>query len=480
MWASLRRRALSTSGAAGSHETLRVHPAGGSSSSCWFSPKQFYLRPSILSGKKVLLGLDYLQFTHIRGIRVRAQRAAGRLPHAAGFWNPPDSAGNAVYRQYSRSFPWIPTRTGVVPLFNPDYAFAVGVALAAASRRLSSRTFSAGERACARCGGSVPPPAGRFACAGYFTSRVAGGHLVLLEAYCRAAHLLLVADRTRSLAGPGEPPETWDLGALAAVARLSSPHWRGIRRFRLTLRWERRCCILLLRTRGRLRAHGHGHRDRSHGVGATMGRVVADASSLIGRSTRLLALSASRQTDIYMPYGRLLAFFTALRQGQVLPAGFGSLRPAAIPSAIPTQLYLRDTASYVGLLPLLARPCRVIGLVHCKPIAPAHLAVDFSGRGGRGGAHSSHCPCPNRYAGASRWHAFCAPRRACFYITTFSLAAIFGAGVDAFLNSNFLKKLRPRQVRGVERFVPGNSLPGPHCLLPAVRRTHPASAAGHS
>src|SRR6185437_8060411 len=83
-----------------------------------------YLRPSILRGKEVLLGLDYLQL-HIRGIEFA--RNALLSAHMLPGWNPRILLG-MPFAANIQSFPWIPTRL-VLFLFNPDFAFAVGVAL---------------------------------------------------------------------------------------------------------------------------------------------------------------------------------------------------------------------------------------------------------------------------------------------------------------------------------------------------------------
>ena len=380
-----------------------------------------YLRPSILRGKKVLLGLDYLQL-HIRGIEFA--RNALLSAHMLPGWNPRILLG-MPFAANIQSFPWIPTRL-VLFLFNPDFAFAVGVALAAALAALFTYLF------CRRAGLSVVGAATAgwtFACAGYFTSRVAGGHLVLLEAYPALPLLLWLIERARSPERAGR--RAWDLGALAfCAASIALAGHPQIPAYALGT------ALLYIGVRGRGVLRAQMLAAIAFGVGATMA-VWWPTLSLIGRSTRLLAL-APPDNDVYLPYGRLLAFLAPGRDGYPPGTALFSQQPF---HGYPNAAYFWDTASYVGLLPLLAAAVLLVWFFLNRRL-PAWPWTFLAAVGVAALLYALPLSEPLRRSIPGTFLR--APARL-LYITTFSLAAIFGAGLDAFLKSNFLR-IGPRRV----------------------------------
>jgi len=72
--------------------------------------------------------------------------------------------------------------------------------------------------------------------------------------------------------------------------------------------------------------------------------------TLIGRSTRVLRLAAP-DNDIAMPWGRLLALIVPGIQGWADPVTLAEHNPF---TGYPNNSYFWDTASYIGLLPLVA------------------------------------------------------------------------------------------------------------------------------
>ncbi|HEV2689996.1 MAG TPA: hypothetical protein VGV35_15660 [Bryobacteraceae bacterium] len=147
-----------------------------------------YVRPLMLSGREVLIGSDYFQL-HIRRIKF-ARDALFGAGHFLPGWYPRELMGTPFWANL-QNFPWIPTRL-VLLLFDPEMAFGVGVAIAAALAAVFTYLY------CRRAGlseiGAIT--AGwTFACSGFFASRVVAGHLPLLEAYAALPLLLWLADR---------------------------------------------------------------------------------------------------------------------------------------------------------------------------------------------------------------------------------------------------------------------------------------------
>ncbi|MEI9973900.1 MAG: hypothetical protein WDO73_18710 [Ignavibacteriota bacterium] len=241
----------------------------------------------------------------------------------------------APYAANLQSFPWIPTRF-LLFLFPPETAYAPGVAIAALLSALFTYLF------CRRAGLSDVASASAgwtFACAGFFASRVMAGHLPLLEAY-PALPPSALAGRPSARPHPlRAPPLGFDMARgglhLRGGGRPSAgPH----------LCDRHRSAVRDLARPGMVRVQ----------LAAAMafGGAMALAAwwpmfLLIQKSTRILDLDAP-DNDVVFPYRRILALFAPGIDGW--PAGFGR-KPF---SGYPNASYLFDTASYIGLAPIVA------------------------------------------------------------------------------------------------------------------------------
>ena len=184
-----------------------------------------------------------------------------------------------------------------------------------------------------------------FACAGYFSSRVMAGHLPLLEAYPALPLLLWLVDRTLAPEHIGRL--RFDLAALALCCTcvVSAGHpqvpayalgsallyvvWRG--RGVSTMRRLRVASAMVV------------------GIGMAMA-AWWPMLKLIGRSTRVLRL-APPDNDVVMPYSRLLALIVPGSHGWAGPVDLADKYPF---TGFPNASYFWDTASYIGILPLVA------------------------------------------------------------------------------------------------------------------------------
>jgi hypothetical protein len=293
-----------------------------------------YMRPEIVSGRSSLMGSDYEMLHRLR-LDFAQQWLFGparRLPA----WNPHEVLG-APFAANLQGFPWIPTRL-VLLLADPSVAYGLGIAIAAGLAALFGflycRSLGLSRVGAATAGWT-------FAAAGFFASRVMAGHLPLLEAYPALPLLLWLSDR--ALAGA----RRFDLGALSvatacvvvaghpqipaysAGAALVSIWWRG-RGAALRDRLRVTAAILL-------------------GIGLTLA-AWWPMLLLIGRSTRILHL-APPDNDVFMPWGRLLALIAPGIQGWASPVDLSDQHPF---TGYPNASWFWDTASYMGLLPLVA------------------------------------------------------------------------------------------------------------------------------
>jgi len=297
-----------------------------------------YLRPEILRGTSSLMGSDY-EMLH-RWRLAFARQALFGASHTLPGWNPHEVLGTP-FTANLQSFPWIPTRL-VLVLFDPSVAFALGVAMAAALAAFFTYLY------CRRAGltqvGSAV--AGwTFACAGYFSSRVMAGHLPLLEAYPALPLLLWMVDR--ALAPERDARQRFDLAALAiccacvvAAGHPQVPAY-ALGAALLYVMWRGRGVEMIRR----VRVAG------AMGLGAGMALVVWwPMLKLIGRSTRVLHLAAP-DNDVVMPYSRLLALIVPGIHGWADPVELADKQPF---TGFPNASYFWDTASYIGILPLVA------------------------------------------------------------------------------------------------------------------------------
>lgn len=375
-----------------------------------------YIRPSIVFGGQTLPGADYFQL-HIRHIAF-ARDALFGPHHFLPAWYPRELFG-APFSANLQSFPWIPTRL-ILLLFEPVVAFAVGVAIAALLAALFTYLY------CRRIGLSEAGAVAAgwtFACAGFFASRVLAGHLPLLEAYPSLPLLLWLADRAVS---PDRAQyRRRDLAALAiataCVAVAGHPQLPVYSIGAAML-------YVVLRGRGWVRIRVAA--AIALGIGATMA-AWWPMLLLAQRSTRVLSL-APASNDIAMPYGRLLALINPGVDGwsDVLPAG--EKNPF---HGYPHDGYFWDTASYVGLLPLLVILALVILSLIRKRRPPWpwwFLAALGSG------ALLCSLPLADPIRQLVPGTFLRSPARL-LYISTFSASVALGYGVHAFLNGSVFR-----------------------------------------
>ncbi len=368
----------------------------------------FYLRPEILSGAGQLAGMDYYEL-HIRRIQFAREALFGSR-HSLPGWYPHEVMG-MPFAANMQSFPWIPTRL-VLLLLDPSVAYAPGVTMAAALSAIFTYLY------CRRAGmtrtGAVAS-GGTFACAGYFASRVMAGHLPLLEAYPALPLLLWLVDRV--FADEREGRRRFDLAALslcsacvllaghpqlpayALASALLYTAWMGQGWLRM-----RATAALLL------------------GTGAAMA-AWWPMLLLIGRSTRVLPLTPAKN-DIVMPYGRLLALVLPRIHGFPPPMDLADTSPFR---GYPNNAYFWDTASYVGLLPLLAIAALLAGCVLRRRL-PERRWIFLSMLGT--GAFLCSLPLAQPLLHLLPGTLLRSPARL-LYVCTFCAAVALGNGVDA-------------------------------------------------
>ena len=366
-----------------------------------------YLRPSILSGEMAMAGSDYLQL-HMARMAFAEEGLFGPR-HTLQAWYPRELLGSP-FSANLQSFPWIPTRF-LLLLFRPESAYAPGVATAAFLAALFTYLF------CRRAGLSELAAAASgwtFACAGFFTSRVMAGHLPLLEAYPALPLLLWLADRAL------DPTRTarhrWDLSwlAIAAACIVVAGHPQipayAVGTALLYVMWRGRGWLRL-----RLAA--------AIGLGCAMALAAWwPMLLLIQKSTRILNLNRP-DNDIVFPYRRILALFVPGIDGW--PAGFGR----RIFSGYPNGSYLFDTASYIGLAPIVAAAALlVVCCIRKRKPDGRFLFLAVVGTL----AFAAALPLLDFLRHLSPAVILRSPSRL-YYVTTFSLAVALGAGVDALL-----------------------------------------------
>jgi len=294
-----------------------------------------YLRPSLLSGEETLAGIDYLQ---LHAVRLEfAEDALFGPRHTLPAWYPRELLG-APFAANLQSFPWIPTRL-VLLLFDPEIAYAPGVAIAALLAAVFTYLY------CRRAGLSEIAAAASgwtFACAGFFASRVRAGHLPLLEAYPSLPLLLWLADR--ALDPLRARNHRLDLGwlAIASTCIVLAGHPQ-VPAYALAAT----LLYVMWRGRGWLRARLTG----TIALGSAIGLAAWwPMLLLIQKSTRILDLDPPNN-DIAFPYGRILALFNPGIDGW--PPGI-SRAAEHVFSGYPNLAYFYDTASYVGRAPIIA------------------------------------------------------------------------------------------------------------------------------
>ena len=380
-----------------------------------------YLRPQILLGIGALVAMDYDRL-HIRRIAF-AREALWGVRHTLPAWYPHEVLGSP-FAANLQSFPWIPTRL-LLLLLDPSIACAAGIAMAAALSAIFTWLY------CRRAGltRTAAVAAGwTFACAGYFSSRVMAGHLPLLEAYPALPLLLWLVDR--ALAPERLRRHRFDLALLAfssaCVAAAGHPQLPAyaLASALLYTAWTGRACL-------------HARVAGAIALGAGLALAVWwPMLLLIGRSTRVLHLAAP-DNDVSMPYSRLLALIVPGIQGWAEPVVLAGKYPF---TGYPNNAYFWDTASYVGILPLVAIAALLIGCLVRKRIPDSRwIFLSCLGVGALLGSLPLASPLLHLLPGT----LLRSPARL-LYLSTFGAAVALGAGVDAVRRARWP---RPAAVR---------------------------------
>jgi hypothetical protein len=369
-----------------------------------------YLRPAILTGKQALAGSDYEQL-HMARLAFAEDGLFGPR-HTLPAWYPRELLGSP-FAANLQSFPWIPTRL-VLLLFPPEIAYAPGVAMAAFLAVVFTYLF------CRRAGLSAVAAAASgwtFACAGFFASRILAGHLPLLEAYPGLPLLLWLADR--ALDPERASRHRWDVGWLAiASACLVLAGHPQIPAYAMAAA----LLYVIWRGRGWLRARLAG--------ALILGSSLALAAwwpmlLLIRKSTRVLDLDPP-DNDIVFPYRRIWSLFAPGSDGW--PSGFTGHAAHAF-SGYPNLAYFYDTASYIGLAPIVAVAALLLLCCFRKRL-PASRFLFLAVVGSV--AFLGALPLLDFLRELSPALILRSPARL-LYLTTFSLAVALGAAVDAVL-----------------------------------------------
>jgi hypothetical protein len=362
----------------------------------------------------VLIGSDYIQL-HSRRMQYARDAVFGSTGKLPG-WYSRELLGTPFWSNI-QNFPFIPTRLSVLFTMEPNgsrtygNAITLSAILAALFTYFYSRKVGLGSVGAAVAGWT-------FACSGYYASRVAAGHLPLLEGYPalplvmwtvesliqalergellrRRIAAVVMASTCAMLAGhPQLPVYAMAVGALYSF-------WRGGLHRAL---WVWSAMVV--------------------GVGAAAFALVP-MTLLVGRSTRVLAL-APPSNDLPMPYSRLAAFFFPWRDGAPPLLDPDGLSPFA---SYPSLVYFWDTVSYIGLLPWISIAFLIGYAIYNKPERIAARIGLFITSVGLAGILLS-LPFIHQVTALIPGTIFRSPARI-IYLTEFALAIALAAGIHS-------------------------------------------------
>lgn len=300
----------------------------------WAAVAFVYWRPLVPGGS--VLASDYNDLHRYRMSFARqAISAGGVLPG----WYPRELLGTPFWSNI-QSFPFLPTRLMILLLDpNGPYTYTLGITtaalLAATFAFLFARKIGLGATGSAVAGWT-------FVACGYFSSRVAAGHLPFLEVYGALPLILWCAECGASAQEKDQPIARW-LVALSASS------------FLIMLGGHPQLPVYALIVGAIYLLWRIGFK-KVWPWALAMGLGVGCASFalypmllLIGRSTRVLDLEAATN-DLAMPYGRYLGFFLPWIHGAAPPLPWAKLHPFAYP----TYEIFWDTFDYAGWMPWIA------------------------------------------------------------------------------------------------------------------------------
>ncbi len=364
-----------------------------------------YLPWFVLRGTNTLYGWDYMML-HARRLAFARDALLGPRHQLPG-WYPREMLGTP-FSANLQDFPWIPTHWPLL-LFNPDKAYASGIAIAAALAALFTYLF------CRRAGLSPIGAAAAgwtFACSGFFASNVMVGHLVNLEGYPALPLLLWLADR--AIAGRRRDAIVFAIGT-ACVVLAGHPQLPAYAVATALL-------YVFWRARGSIRPRLAG--VITLGIGSTM---IAwwPMLLLIRHSSRTLPLDRA-SNDVTLPYHRLLGLVVPGIDGW--PAGVGHSAQHLFSGYSP---YFWDTFAYVGILPIAAAVILAVRCIAQRRLPSSRwLFLAIIGVV----ALVAALPLLDPLRDMLHITIFRSPARL-LYLCTFALAIAFGLGVDTLLRS---------------------------------------------
>jgi hypothetical protein len=365
----------------------------------------------------VLMGLDYAGL-HSRRMEYAREALFGpdrRLPA----WYSRELLGTPFWSNI-QNFPFIPTRLLVLLTMESNgprtygSAILLSALLAALFTYLYSRQIGLSKSGAAAAGWT-------FACSGYYASRVAAGHLPLLEAYPSLPLLMWISECLIIAIRQGRSLRPWIAGASTATACVMLAGHPQLSVYAVTA--------------AAMYALWRGGFGRALWMWAAMvlGFGIAAFSlvpmvMLIGRSTRVLAL-AHPANDLAMPYGRLAAFFFPWRDGVpplLDPNGVNSFSQYPI-------AYFWDTVCYVGLVPWISVALLIFCLAGTRPICRTLKIGLFVALLGIAGVVLS-LPIVQQATSLIPGTILRSPARI-IYLTEFALAIALGTGFHWFASS---------------------------------------------
>lgn len=300
----------------------------------WAAVAAVYWWPKQPGGTQ--LASDYYSLhVHRMTFAREALATTGTLPA----WYPRELLGSPFWSNI-QSFPFIPNRL-LVLFFDPEgrFTYALAITLAAGLGATFAYLFS---RRLGICEIGSAAAGWTFVCCGYFASRVAAGHLPLLEVYGALPLLLWCIESFAQARESGRPTTRWIVAlAISSVCVVLAGHPQlpvyAIATSAIYALWRfgwRASPVPLL--------------SMGLGMGCASFSLIP-MLMLIGRSTRILRLSKAGN-DLAMPYGRFLGFFFPWRDGAAAPLPKAQVQPFTYSDVA----YFWDTFVYAGWLPWVA------------------------------------------------------------------------------------------------------------------------------
>lgn len=295
-----------------------------------------YWPPRIGAGQAQLA----IDFTTLHARRLAFARDALFGPaHALPAWYPAEAMGTPFWSNL-QNFPFLPTRLALLP-FDPLAPYTYGAAVIVAAMLAALCTFGFARRlglrplAAATAGWT-------FAASGFFASRVAAGHLPLLELYFALPALLWAVE---ALAQDWENEKAGRLPAAALALTCTCIALGGhpqLPAYALAAALAYGVWRVGLRRAARIAA------QMALGIGMA-GFALVPMAKLIARSTRVLALAPAKN-DLALPVERLPALLLPWIDGAAAPL----TRSVDAPFTGAGAAVFWDTNGYAGMAPWLA------------------------------------------------------------------------------------------------------------------------------